>query len=119
LTEPITYQAIIAAARDGDALALEEVRSASEFVGIGVANLIDIFNPSLVIVGGYLAEAGEVVLNAVRRTAQRRTFPLTYRSVQIQRNALSLDSACVGACAQVVNEYVARMEPALAGDTWF
>ncbi len=118
LVEPISYQGIIAAARDGDTLALEEVRSASEFVGIGVANLINLFNPSLVIIGGYLAEAGEVVLNAIRRTAQRRAFPLTYRSVQIRRNALSLDSACVGACAQVVNEYVGRMEPALLGSIW-
>ncbi len=118
LCEPITYQAIIAAARDGDALVLEEIRKASDFVGIGVANLINLFNPSMVIIGGYLAEAGEVVLNAIRKTAQRRAFPLSYGDVQIQRNALSLDSACVGACALVVNEYVAQMEPALLRSNW-
>ena len=117
LREPITYQGIIAAARDGDGVARGEIRKASEYLGVGVANLINLFNPSLVIIGGHLAGAGEVVLNGIRKTAQRRAFPLAFGDVQIQRNALSLDSACIGACALVVHEYVGRMEPALLGFT--
>ncbi|NLD71086.1 MAG: ROK family transcriptional regulator [Chloroflexi bacterium] len=118
LREPIAYRDIIAAVRDGDALALGEVRRASEYLGVGVANLINLFNPSLVIIGGYLAEAGEMVIHSIRKAAQRRAFPVSYRHVQIQRNALSLDSACVGACALVVNGYIAGLEPALCGSPW-
>jgi len=118
LAEPITYRGIIDAVRDGDALALREVRRAAEYVGVGVATLINLFNPSLVIIGGYLAEAGEVVLHAVRKAAQRRAFPTSYRHVEIRRNALSLDSACIGACALAVNGHIARLEPALRVVPW-
>ncbi len=109
----LTYQEIIAAARDGDPLAVDEIRNASRYVGVGVANLIDLFNPSRVIVGGRLAEAGEIVLNTVRETAQRRAFPLSYGGVQIVRNGLGADSVCIGACALVVDRYIAEAGPAL------
>jgi predicted NBD/HSP70 family sugar kinase len=82
-------------------------------VGIAVANLINLFNPSLVIIGGQLAEAGEIVVNTVRNTAQRRAYPLSFSDVQIVRNALGPDSICIGACALVVDQYIAEVEPAL------
>ena len=109
----LTYHDVIAAARDGDSLVLDQVRKASQYVGIAVANVTALFNPSLVIIGGQLAEAGEVVLNTVRKVAQRRTFPMNFADVQISRNALGLDSTCIGACALVVDQYIQQVEPAL------
>lgn len=104
---------VIAAACDGDALAQDEIRKASRYVGVAVANLINLFNPARVIVGGQLAEAGEIALSAVRETAQRRALPLNFAGVQIVRNALGADSVCIGACALVVERYIAEVEPAL------
>jgi len=112
-TAQLTHYDVIAAARDGDAVMLDEIRKASRYVGIAVANLMNLFNPSLVIIGGQLAEAGEMVVNTVRNTAQRRAFPLSFTGVQIVRNALGADSVCIGACALVVDQYIAQIEPAL------
>ena len=74
--------------------------------------------PSRVIIGGQLAESGEIVLNTIRETAQRRTFPLSFAGVQIVRNVLGADSVCTGACTLVIDQYVAgeftaEAEPAL------
>lgn len=107
------YARLIQAARDGDPIVLDAVRLAGYYLGIAVANLIDLFNPSLVLVGGMLAEAGELVINTIRETAQRRSFPLSFRGVEIRRAQLGADAACIGACALVIDHYVAEFEPAM------
>jgi len=104
---------ITAAVRDGDSLARDEVKKASRFVGIAVANLIDLFNPTRIIIGGQLAEAGEIVINTVRETAQRRTYPLSFSDTQIVKSALAADSVCIGACALVIDRYIAEAELSL------
>ena len=86
---------------------MNSLLSASRYVGLGVAQLINLYNPRMVIIGGRLAEAGDLVLNAVRDTAKRRTYPLSYAGVEIVRNALGPDSCSVGACALVVDRYLA------------
>ena len=49
----------------------------------------------------------------MRETVQRRAFPLSYAGVQIVKSALGLDSVGIGACALVVDQYIAEVEPAL------
>lgn len=112
-TEPLSVQDMINAARDGDTIAAGEIKKACRYLGIAVANLIDLFNPGRVIIGGQLAEVGEIVVNTIRETAQRRTFPMSYAGVQIVRNVLGADSVCIGACTLVIDQYVAEVESAL------
>jgi predicted NBD/HSP70 family sugar kinase len=104
---------LINAARDGDAIVADELKKAGRYIGVAIANLIDLFNPSRVVIGGQLAEAGDIILNTIRETAQRRTFSLSFAGVQIVRNALGTNSVCIGACTLVVDQYVAEVEPAL------
>jgi len=113
--DPITYRDIIDAARDGDAVVLDVIRQACQYIGVAVANLIDILNPSRVIIGGQLVEVGELVINMIRETAQRRVFPLSFRGVEIVRGQLGPDASCIGACALAIDRYVAEFEPALRG----
>jgi predicted NBD/HSP70 family sugar kinase len=116
MLEPLSVQDVedvVSAARDGDAVVADEIKKAGRYIGVAVANLIDLFNPSRVIIGGQLAETGEIILNTIRETAQRRTFPLSFAGVQIVRNVLGADSVCIGACTLVVDQYVAEVEPAL------
>jgi glucokinase-like ROK family protein len=109
----IQYNDVIEAARDGDGLVQDEIRNAGRYIGIAIANLIDLFNPSQVIIGGQLAEAGEIILNPIRFTAQRSAFPLSFSGVKIVRNSLGEDSVCVGACVLVVDQHIAEVEPAM------
>jgi len=108
-----TYIRLIEAARDGDPITLDAIRLASSYVGIAVANLIDLFNPELVLIGGALAEVGELVIHTIRETAQRRSLPLSFKGVEIRRAELGADAACIGACALVIDRYMAEFEPAV------
>src|SRR4051794_28501752 len=63
--------AVVAAARTGDPGALESMRILGEALGVGIANAINTFDPDLVIVGGGVSTAGELLLRPARESAQR------------------------------------------------
>ncbi len=116
--DPSCYAELILAARDGNPIVLDRVRQASQYLGIAVANLIDLFAPSLVIIGGPLAEIGELVINTVRETAQRRALPICFGGVTITRGKLGQDAGCIGACGLVIDRYVTEVEPAMRGSAY-
>jgi glucokinase len=63
--------AVVAAARTGDPDALEAMRILGEALGVGIANAINTFDPDLVIVGGGVSTAGELLLGPARESARR------------------------------------------------
>ena len=63
------------AARAGDERALDAMRILGERLGIGVANVINTFDPELVIVGGGVSTAGELLLEPMRRIAKEYVVP--------------------------------------------
>ncbi|MEA2380504.1 MAG: glucokinase [Solirubrobacteraceae bacterium] len=63
--------AVVAAARTGDREALDAIRILGEALGVGIANAINTFDPDLVIVGGGVSTAGELLLGPARESAQR------------------------------------------------
>jgi glucokinase len=97
-------QAILAAAKDGDAVAIAAVRDVGRWLGIGLASLINVLDPERVIVGGGLAGAGELLFGPARQSLseyltgqQARTAPeiiparLGPRAGVIGAGALALD----------------------------
>jgi glucokinase len=63
--------AVVAAAKQGDRDALDAIRILGESLGVGIANAINTFDPDLVIVGGGVSTAGELLLGPARDAAQR------------------------------------------------
>jgi glucokinase len=63
--------AVVDAARAGDATALEAMRILGEALGVGIANAINTFDPDLVVVGGGVSTAGELLLGPARDAARR------------------------------------------------
>jgi glucokinase len=112
-TAPLTAAQVIDRAKDGDSIAIQAVQEAGRYLGIAVANLIDLFNPATVIIGGQLAATGDLLLNPIREISQRRAFPLSYRHTQIVQNQLGPDSVCLGACTLVIDQFISAAVPAL------
>src|SRR3954454_18112135 len=70
----ITAQTVYQAAHDGDNLALEVVNDTAKFLGTGIANLLNIFNPEVVVVCGGVTLAGDHLFVPLRREVARRAF---------------------------------------------
>ncbi|UCF39741.1 MAG: ROK family protein [Gemmatimonadota bacterium] len=70
----ITAQVVYDAAHDGDEYALEVIQDTAHFLGTGVANLINIFNPEIVVICGGVTAAGERLFGPLRKEVARRAF---------------------------------------------
>lgn len=97
-------KAIIAAAQAGDDRCREVLEQAGRDLGVGIANLLNLFNPSLIVLGGDLAAAGDFFLAAVRGTVRERAMPKAAQEAEICFSDLSDDAVAIGA-ATVALEY--------------
>lgn len=95
LTE-ITTAHIFDAARAGDGVAISVVRDTAKYLGMAVANLIAIVDPEIVVVGGVMANAGDLLLEPLRAEVSRR-LPAAGPQVTIVPAALGEDAAAIGA----------------------
>jgi glucokinase-like ROK family protein len=95
------------AATHGDATSVELIASAGRFVGDVVAGIVNFFNPSLVVIGGGVAGAGDPLLASIRETVYRRSLPLATRDLVVHRSTLGGHAGVVGAATMVTNELFA------------
>ena len=92
----VTAEVVAAAARRGDPLALEVVADAVTYLAMGIANIVSILNPEVVVVGGGLFQAADLFLEPVRREFKRWAQPLAARSVRIEPSALGEEAGLYG-----------------------
>jgi glucokinase len=94
----VTGHVVTEAARAGDPTALRLLGEVGEWLGLGLANLVSAFDPALVIVGGGLSEAGELLLAPARETFAEALPGREYRPVpRIVPAALGNNAGLVGA----------------------
>jgi len=97
----ITAQTVAAAAQKGDALALAIISKAATYLGIGLVNLVNIFNPEMIIVGGGMTHMGDMLLDPARKVVAERAFQLPAQRVRIVPSQLGDNAAVLGATAFV------------------
>ena len=96
---PPTMRTVIAEALAGDLGCRRILADAGRAVGNGVAILANLFNPRLVILGGDLARAGELLLQPIRQSAEEGAIPSALRSLSVLRGTLDERAQVVGALA--------------------
>jgi glucokinase len=92
----VTAEIVAEAARRRDPLALEVVADAVTYLGMGVANIVSLLDPEVVVLGGGLFQAHDVFLEPVRAEFKRWAQPLAARSVRIEPSALGEDAGLYG-----------------------
>ena len=95
LTAALVYEA----ANQGDGVALEVVRDTARFLGTGIANLLNILNPDVVVLAGGVTQAGERLFEPLRAEARRRAFRPAVDVCRIVPGALKGTAGVVGAVA--------------------
>jgi glucokinase len=86
-------------ARKGDEAALEVLREAGSWLGIGLATFVNIFDPEVIAIGGGVSGAGELVLEPARRELRLRSYSPSRDLVEIRTATLGAESGMLGAAA--------------------
>lgn len=100
----ITTEVVIEAAKDNDDLATDIIRNAGMNLGIRIAYLVNLFNPEVVVIGGGVEKAGELILEPIRNTIKKLAFTEQANIVKIIASALGEDAVSMGAASLAIRE---------------
>jgi glucokinase len=101
----ITAATVYQAAAQGDAVAAEVVRDTARFLGAGIASLVNIFNPDVVVLAGGVTQAGEGLFAPLRTEVRRRAFKSIADAARIVPGTLPGTAGVVGAAASFIAQY--------------
>jgi glucokinase-like ROK family protein len=104
----VSAEDVARAAAFGDPVAVELVQAAGRRVGHMLASVVNFFNPSLVVIGGGVAQGGDQLLAAIRETVYRRSLPLATRELLVRRSSLGMLGGVIGTSSLVVDQLFAR-----------
>lgn len=100
----LTSGLIIESAMFGDPVATEMLSASAVFVGEALASAVNLFNPSMVVIGGSVGRSVDMYLSTIRRVVLNRSLPLATRSLQIVTSPLGDQGGLIGAAYTVVDE---------------
>jgi glucokinase-like ROK family protein len=100
----VTTKMVADAAKRGDEMALNVFTRAIEFIGIGVANLVNLFNPEMIIIGGGVSMAGDIFFDNIKRVVARHVMQSSPREVNIYPVTFGDNAALKGALALILNK---------------
>ena len=95
--EDLTAAMIFEAGKQGDELALEIFRRMGVYLGIGLANLINILNPEMIVIGGGVVNGWDLFAKHMHQQVEERAFPLLAARVKIVRAKCGDDAGLLGA----------------------
>jgi len=101
--DSITAHEVIEAAQRGDLYTQEILQRAGTFIGIAIAGLVNLFNPSIVILGGGVAQVGDILTNPIRQAVHERAMRASEQSVRITTGMLGRRALLIGATVQAIN----------------
>lgn len=100
----ITALEVFKEARNGDNVAIRILDESLTYLGIGVANLIETFDPEMIVIGGGVSKGGQIVFDKVKEEVNKRCMKVMSESCRIVPAGLGADSGAVGAAALAITE---------------
>lgn len=104
----LSARTVALGATHGDLACVELLQRSGRFLGQMLASVVNFFNPSLIVIGGGVAGAGNLLLATIRETVYRRSLPLATRDLQIVPSGLGELAGVTGAAAMVADELFSR-----------
>jgi glucokinase len=95
--DEVTASDVARGARQGDPLCLDVVDVAARYLGVGLGNIVNIFNPQMIVIGGGVSGMGEMFLKPARKAMKEHAFKLPARTVRVVRARLGVNSGLLGA----------------------
>lgn len=100
--DKIDEETIFFAAEQGDHLARRILHDAGRYLGVAIADLINILNPEAVIVSGKIVRAGDLILDSIRTIVRNRALSYSLQNVQIINSRMDKEGVAIGAAALIL-----------------
>jgi predicted NBD/HSP70 family sugar kinase len=94
---PLRLRDVVTRALDGDLGCRRVIEDAGRRVGVAAAGLVNLFNPEVIVVGGRMAEAGDLILLPMREALDRCAIPSAAATVELRRSTLGDKADVLGA----------------------
>lgn len=109
-------RAVVDLARAGEAAAVRLVRNSGRLIGEVLAALVNLYNPSVIVIGGDVAQAHEQLLAGIREVVYQRSLPLATRHLRVVRSRLADRAGVIGAAVMVIERVLspAAIDAAIA-----
>jgi N-acetylglucosamine repressor len=104
----LTFPSIVEAARNGDHVARNALEETGKYLGIGIASLINAFNPQQVVLGGILSLGEEFLLPVIRDVVQQRALRWSREVAKIDTAEYGEDSCVMGGVATVYHHILSQ-----------
>src|SRR5207247_5269925 len=93
----VSIDHVLDAARTGDAVAVSVIRDTAKYLGMAAANLVVIADPEVLVLGGIMASAADLLLEPIRSEIARRLPPPMMQALTIASATLGADGSAIGA----------------------
>ncbi len=103
--EAIEAEMVFQAAHNGDKLAMDLLNSASEYLGMAIANLINLLNPEMIIFSGHFSTSKDFSLLSLKEKIRKFAMPESFEKVDIATSALGDEAAVLGATTLVSDRF--------------
>ncbi|MBU3229215.1 ROK family protein [Clostridium algidicarnis] len=100
----ITSYEVFKEAEKGDSVSMHIIDSSLEYLGIGIANIITLFDPEVIILGGGVMKAGQIIFDRIKEVVDQRCFKNMASACKIVPSALGEKSGVIGAIALAMME---------------
>lgn len=103
----INYADIFQAMNEGDTLAVRMVEQCARYIGYGVVNIVNAYNPGLIVLSDIMTQGGEHMLDIIKETAKERILPELFEGLTICYNKSTTDAVLAGAAA-IATDHITR-----------
>jgi predicted NBD/HSP70 family sugar kinase len=102
--EHMTPEMVLQAAEEGDPVAQRIVEEEARYLGIAIANLVNLLNPEVIVLGGPVGSAGGPLLEPLRAEVRQRAMPQPRAAVRVEASSLGADAGAIGAAVLVLQQ---------------
>lgn len=106
--DSITFKDICIAADNDDPLAVQVLQEAANYMGIAIANIVNILHPQMVVLGGMISDTSDLYYREAVRTAQRMLYNPGHLRCAFRRPAWGHNAIAAGAAALVLSHYLQK-----------
>lgn len=106
----VTAEIVAKAAALGDSIARDLIVEAAHYIGIGLANALNLLSPEIIIIGGGVARSGDIFFHEIKKTMKKRAFTMMINEPELLPSSLGENASSIGAAALVFEKILEKKQ---------